>query len=201
MSGNACSLIVNAVLFFAITAAQFVASLPMYANSLALRADCLSMFVDGMTYLGNLGAECTVDKQRKALLEVVVSGLSLLVLFAFTLYFIVDAAVLISAEDEGKEGDDDVGFGGGGGSRARPSYTSTCFPTRSSPGACVSHTRTHLALLAHPSPRARVPHTSTSRLLDRPPPRSLVRASFCACVLRVLAHSPSTCLALLDRSS
>ena len=63
VSGNAKSLILMSALFFAITLAQYVASLPQFANSLALRADCLSMFVDGFSYLGNLAAECNSHPQ------------------------------------------------------------------------------------------------------------------------------------------
>ena len=38
-----------------ITAAQYVASLPRFANSLSLKAGCVSMFVDGLSYLCDLG--------------------------------------------------------------------------------------------------------------------------------------------------
>ena len=91
VSGNAKSLILMSALFFAITLAQYVASLPQFANSLALRADCLSMFVDGFSYLGNLAAECNSHPQSKRCLEISMSGLSLSILLGFTVYFAIEA--------------------------------------------------------------------------------------------------------------
>uniref|UniRef100_A0A7S2SW32 Cation efflux protein transmembrane domain-containing protein n=1 Tax=Rhizochromulina marina TaxID=1034831 RepID=A0A7S2SW32_9STRA len=91
LSGNAKSLIMTSSLFFTITLLQYIASLPRFSNSLALRADCLSMFVDGLSYLGNLAAECNPDEQSKRVVEMAVSGLSLSLLLGFTVYFAVDA--------------------------------------------------------------------------------------------------------------
>lgn len=91
VSGNAKSLILTSALFFTITLAQYVASLPQFANSLALRADCLSMFVDGFSYLGNLAAECNSHPQSQRCLELSVSGLSLSILLGFTVYFAIEA--------------------------------------------------------------------------------------------------------------
>ena len=42
-----------------------IASLCLPSISQALRADCLSMLVDGLSYLGNLAAECHTDKGSK----------------------------------------------------------------------------------------------------------------------------------------
>lgn len=92
LSGTSKSLITSAVLFFTITGFQYVASLPAFANSLALRADCLSMFVDGLSYLGNLAAECNPNPRTKKQVELTVAGLSLTLLLGFTLVFFFDAA-------------------------------------------------------------------------------------------------------------
>lgn len=91
ISGNAFTLIVTATLFMGITGAQYVASLPRFANSLALRADCLSMFVDSCSYLGNLAAECNSDEGSKKSIELIVAGLSLSLLFGFTVAFFFEA--------------------------------------------------------------------------------------------------------------
>ena len=56
LSGNAVSLLTAFVLFTAITCAQYYAA--KRANSTALAADCLSMAVDALAFLGNLFAEC-----------------------------------------------------------------------------------------------------------------------------------------------
>jgi hypothetical protein len=95
LTGNAKTLLTTSFLFFTITALQYVASLPQFANSLvlqfstfllvflsclvivisvqfkALRADCLSMFVDGLSYLGNLWAECYPDPNMKKVVNTV----------------------------------------------------------------------------------------------------------------------------------
>lgn len=91
LSGNAKSLITSASLFFTITFLQYIASLPKFANSLALRADCLSMFVDGVSYLGNLAAEWNPNERSKKEVELSVAGLSLTVLLGFTIVFLFEA--------------------------------------------------------------------------------------------------------------
>ena len=91
LTANSKSLITSAVLFFTITGVQYVASLPMFANSLALKADCLSMFVDGLSYLGNLAAECNPDSENKRVFELAAAGISLSVLLGFTIFFLFEA--------------------------------------------------------------------------------------------------------------
>ena len=91
LTKNSKSLITNAVLFFTITGVQYVAALPMFANSLALKADCLSMFVDGLSYLGNLAAECNPDSENKRAFELAAAGISLSVLLGFTIFFLFEA--------------------------------------------------------------------------------------------------------------
>ena len=63
LSGNSITLITAAFLFALITGVQYVFAL--IANSLALQADCLSMGVDALTYLGNLAVECMPDDDEK----------------------------------------------------------------------------------------------------------------------------------------
>jgi Co/Zn/Cd efflux system component len=94
VSGNAKTLIVTAFLFASITSVQYVASLPKFANSLALRADCLSMAVDTCSYLGNLAAECNSNQDSKKAMELIVAGISLSVLLGFTVAFFVEAVQL-----------------------------------------------------------------------------------------------------------
>ena len=56
VSGNALSLLTAFVLFSTITAVQYYYA--TVANSNALKADCVSMAVDALAFLGNLFAEC-----------------------------------------------------------------------------------------------------------------------------------------------
>mmetsp|Transcript_46765 Transcript_46765/g.60116 ORF Transcript_46765/g.60116 Transcript_46765/m.60116 type:complete len:205 (+) Transcript_46765:117-731(+) len=91
LSGTSKSLLLTACLFFTISFFQYIASLPLFANSLALRADCLSMFIDGLSYLGNLAADMNTDPRSKKQMELVVAGLSLTLLLGFTLVFFFDA--------------------------------------------------------------------------------------------------------------
>merc|ERR1719424_307659 len=67
VSGNAISLLVAAVLFAAITATQWIFA--EIANSDALKADCVSMGVDVLAFLGNLFAECNPFPDSKRWLE------------------------------------------------------------------------------------------------------------------------------------
>ena len=108
LSGNTKSLLVMFFLFTTITAAQWVAGL--MAHSLALQADCASMAVDALSYLGNMVAECRTDQRSRARLELGMSAFSLLLLAWFTLLFMAKAvnsvAIAESAIAEGAEGDD-----------------------------------------------------------------------------------------------
>lgn len=89
LSGNAKSLIVMTALFTIITASQYIAAI--IANSIALQADCASMLVDALSYVGNLFAECSTDKDKKAQLELSMSFVSLALLVGFTIYFMLEA--------------------------------------------------------------------------------------------------------------
>ena len=110
LSGNSITLITAAFLFALITGVQYVFAL--IANSLALQADCLSMGVDALTYLGNLAVECMPDDDEKNMcskkgVELAMAGVSYFVLIGFTISFMVEAyETLYPSGDDG--GDDDV---------------------------------------------------------------------------------------------
>lgn len=89
-SGNIKSLLTMFLLFTLITTTQYVAA--VIANSLALQADCVSMAVDALSYLGNMIAECHASTSKRGVLELIMSGLSLLLLGYFTGIFFVEAA-------------------------------------------------------------------------------------------------------------
>jgi len=91
-------------LFGTITSAQYTAGI--VANSLALQADCVSMGVDTLSYVGNLLAECTVSPIRKRRLELVMGGVSLSLLAGFTTRFIFEAVDNVTKPLDGDEGDD-----------------------------------------------------------------------------------------------
>ena len=71
LSGNTKSLLMMFVLFTLITAGQWVGGL--VAHSLALQADCASMAVDALSYLGNMLAECQSDRQSSTWTRVAAS--------------------------------------------------------------------------------------------------------------------------------
>ena len=75
-----------AVLFAAITGTQWIFA--EIANSDALKADCVSMGVDVLAFLGNLFAECNPFPQSKRRLELAMSGISHILLMAFTIMFL-----------------------------------------------------------------------------------------------------------------
>eukprot|EP00301_Raphidiophrys_heterophryoidea_P010719 c1596_g1_i1.p1 GENE.c1596_g1_i1~~c1596_g1_i1.p1 ORF type:complete len:124 (-),score=32.51 c1596_g1_i1:407-730(-) len=62
-SKNVRALIAPLVLFSLITVAQTAGA--MIAHSLALLADCMSMFLDSLTYAGNLFAEVYVHRDER----------------------------------------------------------------------------------------------------------------------------------------
>ena len=65
LSGNTKALLMMFVLFTSITAAQWVGGIT--AHSLALQADCASMGVDALSYVGNILAECQTDRRPSTL--------------------------------------------------------------------------------------------------------------------------------------
>lgn len=105
ISGNAVSLLTAFSLFTTITVVQYV--LANIANSEALKADCLSMAVDALAFLGNLFAECYPpgSKLEKRRVELLMSGISHLLLVGFTVSFILDGIESSKAtcdDDDGK---------------------------------------------------------------------------------------------------
>ena len=97
VTGNSKSLIIMLVLFTTIAGAQYVAA--VVANSLSLQADCISMLVDALSYVGNLLAECTKNSATKARLELGMSFLSIALLVVFNTYYFFDA--IWHASDKG----------------------------------------------------------------------------------------------------
>lgn len=101
MSGNALSLATSAVLFATLTAVQYVFA--RIANSTALAADCVSMGVDVLTFVGNLFAECVppslADQKRK--IQLAMSGISHCLLLGFTVSFLLEGWEDAHSDDDG----------------------------------------------------------------------------------------------------
>jgi Co/Zn/Cd efflux system component len=95
VSGNSKTLLISTFLFLSITIAQYFAAI--IANSQALKADCVSMLVDGLSYIGNLMAECAIRKRTKKRLELTMSGISLSILLGFTTSFLLEPINAIQA--------------------------------------------------------------------------------------------------------
>ena len=108
ISGNALSLITAATLFTVITAVQYVFGI--IANSLALQADCMSMGVDALSYLGSLFVECrqSANPYDKRSMELGMAAVSYFLLLYFTIDFIMEGVETVTATDEG--GDDVNGY-------------------------------------------------------------------------------------------
>lgn len=103
-SPNARTLWVAIVLFGAITICQVVGA--AVSRSMALLVDAASMFVDVVSYVGNLWAECkpvasSEARQRRTLL---VAGVSLTLLWALLVPSFVGAVAVLAR----RAGDDDV---------------------------------------------------------------------------------------------
>lgn len=107
-SGNTISLMVLIVLFLTISTAQLVASYA--AHSLALRADCVSMYVDALSYTGNLVAELHRNDKFKPVIVLAFSGVSLALLVAFTAMFFIEALTVLTASADDDGGDDVNGW-------------------------------------------------------------------------------------------
>jgi Co/Zn/Cd efflux system component len=93
-TNNIKVLAVAAFLFQLITAIQFFFAIA--ANSNSLMADCIAMQVDVITYLGNLYAEAKRQTNEltdldKAKISLIMAGISIAILFAFTCWFLHDA--------------------------------------------------------------------------------------------------------------
>lgn len=105
MTRNVKSLLVPLVLFGTITVAQTVGAI--FASSLALLADAASMFLDTLTYVGNLYAECStkggVIRRRRN--QLIASGSSFFVLLGLTIYVLTEGVARVQA-DHDPDGDD-----------------------------------------------------------------------------------------------
>merc|ERR1719319_966396 len=81
---DAWTLLFTLVLFGTITAAQFVGAI--VARSLALLGDCASMLVDTLTYAANLKAEIQVVNPNRERNQLIVSGVSILILLVLSFF-------------------------------------------------------------------------------------------------------------------
>ena len=100
ISGNGVSLLTSAILFGLITSVQYGYALQV--GSTALQADCVSMGVDALAFLGNLFADCfPKDSPKKRRVELGMSGISHLLLLGFTIKFVLDGV------GDSQEADDD----------------------------------------------------------------------------------------------
>jgi len=110
ISKTAMKFIVPMVLFATITAAQVAGAL--IGHSLALLADCVSMFLDTLTYAGNLWAELHKAQSARARVRnhLIASGVSFMVLFGISLNFLVEAidVIMTNGDDDGEDGGDNV---------------------------------------------------------------------------------------------
>ena len=89
ISGNGVSLLTSAILFGLITSVQYGYALQV--GSTALQADCVSMGVDALAFLGNLFADCfPKDSPKKRRIELSMSGVSHFLLLGFTIKFVLD---------------------------------------------------------------------------------------------------------------
>lgn len=103
-SGNVRVLLLTAALFALITLAQIVAALA--ANSLALLQDSVSMGVDAITYVGNIVVETQRGRYAEVALEVGFGLVSIIVLFVFTLLFMLEARTRLTTANDGSSEDD-----------------------------------------------------------------------------------------------
>mmetsp|Transcript_16 Transcript_16/g.19 ORF Transcript_16/g.19 Transcript_16/m.19 type:complete len:320 (+) Transcript_16:103-1062(+) len=100
ISGNGIALLTAFVLFSTITVVQWFFA--QIANSNALKADCTSMGVDAIAFLGNLFAEClpqdsAIGKRR---IELTMSGISHMLLLGFTISFILEGIDDAQVQDD-----------------------------------------------------------------------------------------------------
>jgi Co/Zn/Cd efflux system component len=93
-----CVLALTAFLFAFITIAQFFAAIA--SNSQALLVDCVSMGVDALTYLLNIGVECIKGTKLHRVCELVVGAISLFLLTYFTLQVTLETLPTLTNPDE-----------------------------------------------------------------------------------------------------
>ena len=105
VSGNGVSLLTSAFLFALITAVQY--GFAVQVGSVALQADCISMGVDALAFLGNFFADCFPrESDQKRRVELGMSGISHVLLLGFTFKFVFDGWDDAHIDDDGD--DDDI---------------------------------------------------------------------------------------------
>jgi len=103
LTNNVKSLFVMMVLFAIITIAQYFAAIS--ANSMSLKADCVSMGVDALSYLGNIFGESAKRKEQRIVLQLFFSMLSLCLLVGFNTQIIMEVNEILFKDAEGEEED------------------------------------------------------------------------------------------------
>eukprot|EP01155_Anaeramoeba_flamelloides_P038816 Anaeramoba_flamelloidesc30716_g1_i1.p1 GENE.c30716_g1_i1~~c30716_g1_i1.p1 ORF type:complete len:250 (+),score=35.06 c30716_g1_i1:144-893(+) len=103
MSSNICTLLLMFTLFLLITVAQFIASFVSHSN--ALLEDCSLMAVDTLSYLITLFSEKAQNTRhkKKLLFKLVTAFLSILILFAITIWVLVESCTNIVSKNHNRE--------------------------------------------------------------------------------------------------
>jgi len=105
LTNNVRSLFVMMVLFAAITLAQYFAAVA--ANSWSLKADCISMGVDALSYFGNIIGESARIPEQRIVTQLLFSFISLALLVGFNTQIVIEVAETIWPQpgDEGEAED------------------------------------------------------------------------------------------------
>ncbi|KAJ6252867.1 hypothetical protein M0813_13729 [Anaeramoeba flamelloides] len=105
MSSNICTLLLMFTLFLLITVAQFIAS--FVSNSNALLEDSSLMAVDTMSYLITILSEKgkRTSKKKKLLVKIIAAFLSILILFAITIWVLIESVQNIVDQNHDREVD------------------------------------------------------------------------------------------------
>jgi len=103
LTNNVKSLFVMMILFAIITIAQYFAAVA--AHSMSLKADCVSMGVDALSYLGNIFGESAKVKEQRIVLQLFFSMLSLCLLVGFNTQILMEVNEILFGEAEEEEED------------------------------------------------------------------------------------------------
>jgi len=96
LTNNVKSLFVMMVLFAVITLAQYFAAVA--ANSWSLKADCISMGVDALSYFGNIIGESARIPEQRIVTQLLFSFISLALLVGFNTQIVIEVAQTIWPE-------------------------------------------------------------------------------------------------------
>lgn len=93
LTNNVKSLFVMMILFAVITVAQYFAAVA--ANSWSLKADCISMGVDALSYLGNIIGESARIPEQRIVTQLLFSLISLALLIGFNTQVTIEVSEII----------------------------------------------------------------------------------------------------------